>query len=228
MVRYWVRRRRFRVKVNNGEITMAQKPRELKLTSHSKEEEFIMKEDDIFDDKKKEQFKVFGLIHQTRSLIEGEIVQRMYPSEVLMKLNDDTDLENTDEENFISYRLQDAILPWPLNMMHILPDWLIITVLGIVGLLLLKVVFDPMVACLTLIGDSSLSIIQRLSSIIVPAATISWMNNRKNPQLEHKELEDVENRISELEDEMQLFKNLMVKGSSNEATKRLTLAEESL
>ena len=216
------------VKVNNGEITMAQKPRELKLTSHSKEEEFIMKEDDIFDDKKKEQFKVFGLIHQTRSLIEGEIVQRMYPSEVLMKLNDDTDLENTDEENFISYRLQDAILPWPLNMMHILPDWLIITVLGIIGLILLKVVFDPMVACLTLIGDSSLSIIQRLSSIIVPATTISWMNNRKNPQLEHKELEDVENRISELEDEMQLFKNLMVKGSSNETTKRLTLAEESL
>ena len=187
-----------------------------------------MKEDDIFDDKKKEQFKVFGLIHQTRNLIEGEIVQRMYPSEVLMKLNDDTDLENTDEENFISYRLQDAILPWPINMMHILPDWLIITVLGIVGLLLLKVVFDPMVACCTLIGDSSLSIIQRLSSIIVPATSISWMNNRKKPQLEHKELEDVENRISELEDEMQLFKNLMVKGSNNEATKRLTLAEESL
>ena len=54
------------------------------------------------------------------------------------------------------------------------------------------------------------------------------MNNRKKPQLEHKELEDVENRISELEDEMQLFKNLMVKGSNNETNKRLTLAEESL
>merc|ERR1711893_338166 len=162
-----------------------------------------------------------------RRLIEGEIVQRMYPSEVLMKLNDDTDLENTDEENFISYRLQDAILPW-INMMHILPDWLIITVLGIVGLLLLKVVFDPIVACLTLIGDSSVSIIQRLSSIIVPATTISWMNNRKKPQLEHKELEDVENRISELEDEMQLFKNLMAKNSNNDITKRMTLAEESV
>ena len=63
---------------------------------------------------------------------------------------------------------------------------------------------------------------------MAPATTISWMNNRKNPQLEHKELEDVENRISELENEMQLFKNLMVKGSSNETTKRLTLAEELL
>ena len=92
----------------------------------------------------------------------------------------------------------------------------------------MKVVFDPMLACLTLIGDSSLSIIQRMSSIIVPATTISWMNNRKNPQLEHKELEDVENRISELEDEIQLFMNLMAKNSNNDITKRMTLAEESL
>ena len=35
-----------------------------------------MKEGDIFDDSKKEQFKVFGLIHQTRNLIQGEIVQK--------------------------------------------------------------------------------------------------------------------------------------------------------
>ena len=153
----------------------------------------------------------------------------MYPSEDLMKLNDDTDLENTDEESFISYRLQDAILPWPINMLHILPDWLIITVLGIVGLLLLKVLIDPMVACCTLVGDRSLSIIQRLSSIIVPVTSISWMNNRKNHQSENKDLEDVESRISELEDEMQLFKNLMVKGSNNETVnKRLAIAEESL
>ena len=208
---------------------MAQKPKELKLTSHSKEEQIIMREDDIFDDNKKEQFRVFGLIHQTRNLIQGEIVKRMYPSEVLMKLNDDTDLENTDEESFISYRLQDAILPWPLNMLHIVPDWLIITVLGIAGLFILKLVFDPMVACCTLICDSSLSITQKLSSIVVPVTSISWMNNRKNHQSENKDLEDVESRTSELKDEMQLFKNLMVKGSNNETVnKRLAIAEESL
>ena len=208
---------------------MAQKPKELKLTLHSKEEQIIMREDDIFDDNKKEQFRVFGLIHQTRNLIQGEIVKRMYPSEVLMKLNDDTVLENTDEESFISYRLQDAILPWPLNLLHIVPDWLIITVLGIAGLFILKLVFDSMVACCTLIRDSSLSLTQKLSSIVVPVTSISWMNNRKNHQSENKDLEDVESRISELEDEMQLFKNLMVKGSNNETVnKRLAIAEESL
>ena len=207
---------------------MAQRPRELELTSHSKEEEFIMNENDIFDDGKKEKFRIFGLIHQTRKLIEGEVVQKMYPSEVLTKLNDESEIESTDEGSFVTYRLQDAILPWPLNCLHIIPDWCIITALGIIGLILLKVVFDPMIACLTLIGDSSLSIIQRMSSIIVPATTVSWMNNRNTPQLEQKELEDVENRISDLEDEMRLFKNLMAKNSNNGISKRMNLAEESV
>ena len=155
-------------------------------------------------------------------------MQKMYPAEVLTRLNDESEIESTDEGNFVTYRLQDAILPWPLNCLHIIPDWLIITALGIIGLILLKVVFDPMVACLTLIGDSSLSIIKRMSSIIVPATTISWMNNRKTPQLEQKELEDVENRISDLEDEMRLFKNLMAKNSNNGISKRMNLADESV
>ena len=114
----------------------------MKLTSHSKEEQIIIKEDDIFGDDKKEQFRVFGLIHQTRHLIQGEIIKRMYPSEVLMNLNDDIDLGKTDKEDFISYRLQDALLPNP-------------RILGIIGLFILKLFFDPMVACCTHIRDSS-------------------------------------------------------------------------
>ena len=68
------------------------------------EEQIIIKEEDIFGDEKKEQFRVFSLIHQTRHLLQGEIIKRMYPSEVLTKLNDDIDLEETDTEKFISYR----------------------------------------------------------------------------------------------------------------------------
>ena len=107
-------------------------------------------------------------------------------------------------------------------------DWCIITILGVIGLILLKVIFDPMLACLTLVGDSSLSIIQRLSSVIVPATTVSWIHNKNTPQLELKELEDVENRISELEDQMQLFKNVMVRNVNFNASKRMSLAEESV
>merc|ERR1712198_71084 len=117
------------------------------LNSHYKEEELIMQETDIFDDESKEKFSIFSLIHQTRKLIKGEVVQRMYPAKVLSRLNDESDIDNNEGGNFVSYRLQDAFLPWPLNYFHILPDWLIITITGVIGLILLTVIMDPMLAC---------------------------------------------------------------------------------
>ena len=140
----------------------------------------------------------------------------MYPSEVLTKLNDDINLEETDTEEFISYRLQDALLPWPLNMLHIIPDWVIITILGVVGLFVLKIFFDPMVACCTLIRDSSLSLTQKLSSAVLPATSISWMNSRQSHNMEGGNIEDVENRVTGLEDDMKLLKTLMIKGKDHE------------
>merc|ERR1711976_1134797 len=108
------------------------------------------------------------------------VIQKMYPAQVLTKLNKFEETEVVEkEENLISYRIQNAILPWPLNCLHILPDWLIITVIGVIGLILLKVIMDPLLTCLTLVGDSSLSIIQRLSSVIIPATTVSWTHSKK-------------------------------------------------
>ena len=60
------------IKVENGAIIRTDKPKELTTTSHSKEEQLIIKEDDIFGDEKKEQFRVFSLIHQTRHLLQGD------------------------------------------------------------------------------------------------------------------------------------------------------------
>ena len=108
----------------------------------------------------------------------------MYPAEVLTKLVDDTDLDETSANEFISYRLQDVFLPWPINYLHIIPDWVIITVLGIIGLFLMKIFFDPMVACCTLIRDSSLSLTQKISLAVLPATSITWMNSRRNQDLE--------------------------------------------
>ena len=76
------------------------------------------------------------LIQQTRHLLEGEIIKKMYPAEVLTKLVDDPDLDENSANEFISYRLQDAFIPWPLNYLHI-------TILGIIGLFLMKIFFDP-------------------------------------------------------------------------------------
>ena len=158
--------------------------------------------------------------------MQGEIIKKIYPAEVLTTLNDDINLDKTDTNEFISYRLQDALLPWPLNILHIIPDWVILTFLGIVGLFILKLFFDPMVACCTLIRDSSLSLTQKLSSAVLPATSITWMNSRRNHDIENGGIEDVELRVTDLEDDMKLLKTLMIKDKDNEnLIKRLNKLE---
>ena len=49
------------IKVEQGKIMKTDKPKELKPTSHSKEEQNVIKEEDIFGDEKKEQFRVLDL-----------------------------------------------------------------------------------------------------------------------------------------------------------------------
>jgi len=206
------------VKVEEAEIIATKTPKDLKVNSHNKEETILLHESDIFDEELKEKFSLFTFVHNARKLLEGTVIQKMYPAQILTKLNNIEETKVADEEeNFISYRIQDAILPWPLNYMHILPDWLIISVLGIIGLILLKVVMDPLLACMTLISDSSLSIIQRLASVIEPATTVSWIHSKKKPQIEMKEIEDVEARIADLEVEIKLVRSAMIKnGNGNQ------------
>ena len=84
---------------------------------------------------------------------------------------------------------------------------------------------DPLLACMTLISDSSLSIIQRLASVIVPATTVSWINRKKNPQIELKEIEDVEARIADLEVEIKLVRSAMIKNGNVSNTKRAMIEE---
>merc|ERR1711872_781306 len=215
------------IKVEDSEIIATKTPKDLKVNSHNKEETMLLHESDMFDEELKEKFSLFTFVHNARKLLEGTVIQKMYPAQVLTKLNN---IEETkvaeEEENFISYRIQDAILPWPLNYMHILPDWLIITVIGIVALILLKVVMDPLFPCMTLISDSSLSIIQRLASVIVPATTVSWIHNKKKPQIEMKEMEDVEARISDLEVEIKLVRNAMIKNGNTNMMKKAMNEEQ--
>ena len=78
-----------------------------------------------------------------------------------------------------------------------------------------------------IVGDSSLSIIQRLSSVIIPATTVSWIHSKKKPQIEMKEIEDVEARISDLEVEIKLLRKVMVKNGNTNAMKKV-LTEESV
>ena len=141
-------------------------------------------------------------------------------------MNDDHDLDETNTDDFVSYRLQDALLPWPFKYIHIIPDWIIISVLGVVGLFIARLFFDPIVACCTLIRDSSLSLTQKLSSAVFPAKSITWMNSRRNRDIEKEGMEDVELRVSGLEDDMKIFKTLMIRCEDNRnPVKRLNKME---
>ena len=197
------------VKIEDGEVRITNTPQEFVPQSHSKAEQIVTKENDIFSQKQKSEFRVFNLVENTRQLLKEEIIHRMYPAEVLSRINEDTRLDETSND-FISYNLQEAFLSWPLNYLHIIPDWVILTILGIIGLFLVRIFFDPVVACCTLIRDSSLSLTQKLSSAILPATSITWMSRKRNQGIESGNIEDFEMRVSDLEDQMTVFKDVFI------------------
>ena len=55
------------------------------------------------------------------------------------------------------------------------------------------------------------------------------MNSRTNRHKEGRNIEDVESRVTGLEDDMKLFKTLMIKGKNHDTiNKRLAIAEETV
>ena len=150
----------------------------------------------------------------------------MYPSEVLSRISEDTRTEETSNA-FISYSLEEAFLPWPLNMIHIVPDWIILTAIGIIGLLLIRVFFDPVMACCTLIRDSSLSLTQKLSSVILPATAITWMSKKRNQGINSSNIDEFEMRVSDLENQMSVFNTVFINDNkmNTQATRRIEFAE---
>ena len=99
------------------------------------------------------------------------------------------------------------------------------TIIGIIGLLLIRVFFDPVMACCTLVRDSSLSITQKLSSIIVPATAITWMNKKRNQGINSSNIDEFEMRVSDLENQMSVFTVFINNDVNSKKNKRLELTE---
>ena len=203
---------------------MTRRPQEFVPQSHNKEEQIVTKKADIFSNKQKAEFKIANFIENTRQLLSEEIITHMYPSKVLSTISEDIGTEEA-SNTFISYSLQKAFLPWPISLIHFIPDWLILTIIGIIGLLLIRVFFDPVMACCTLIRDSSLSITQKLSSIIVPATAITWMNKKRNQGINSSNIDEFEMRVSDLENQMSVFTVFINNDVNSKKNKRLELTE---
>ena len=67
---------------------------------------------------------------------------------------------------------------------------MVLTILVIIGLVLVKVFFDPCVAICHLVRDSILSITEKISSAIIPATTITRLNRRYQNKVETGNFEE--------------------------------------
>ena len=137
----------------------------------------------------------------------------MYPMKVMNSLDKDIELEDFSINDYILNHLQEAFLPWPLSTLHLLPDWVILTGLIIIGLVLAKIFFDPCMGICHLVRDSSLSITEKLSSAIIPATTITRLSRREQREIESGRIEEetIEVRIINLEKRVNMFQTLLVK-----------------
>ena len=132
----------------------------------------------------------------------------------MSRINQNTSLDDFSINDFISDNLQEAFLPWPLSCLHLVPDWVILTILSIIGLFLVKLFFDPCVAVCTLIRDSSLSLTEKISSAILPATTITRMNKKKKNEIETGRFEEsIELRMTDLENQMTMFKTVFIRNT---------------
>ena len=109
------------IKIDGEEVRMTSRPQEFVPQSHNKAEQIVTKEADIFTNQQKAEFRVFNLVENTRKLLTEEIVHHMYSPEVLSDFSEDIETKDTSNA-FISYNLQKAFLPWPINMIHFVPD----------------------------------------------------------------------------------------------------------
>ena len=80
-------------------------------------------------------------------------------------------------------------------------------------------------ACCTLVRDSSLSITQKLSSIIVPATAITWMNKKRNQGINSSNIDEFEMRVSDLENKISVFTVFINNDVNSKKNKRLELTE---
>ena len=59
-------------------------------------------------------------------MVTEEIVYKMFPETAMNTLDDEIALSSFSIHNYVATCLQQVFLPWPLSLLHLLPDWLTI------------------------------------------------------------------------------------------------------
>ena len=133
------------MRINNyREISQTGTPQEFIPQSHNKEDQIVTRQSNIYSMQQRKEFRKFSLIKNTRDLITEEIVYNMFPTKEMNTLDDEIELENFSVHDYnITTHLQQVFLPWPLSLLHLLPDWVILSGLVIIELILVKIFLTP-------------------------------------------------------------------------------------
>ena len=75
--------------------------------------------------KQRREFKKFSLIKNTIVMVTEEIVYNMFPPAEMNTLDDEIELSNFSVHDYVATYLQQVFFPWPLSLLHLLPDWVI-------------------------------------------------------------------------------------------------------
>ena len=140
-----------------------------------------------------------------RELVSSEIVYRMFSPTSLDALDDTIGSPTFLVQDYLTSKLQQVFLPWPLSLLHLLPNWMVITGLTAIILTLVKIFLDPCLAVCHLFRDSSMTIIDKITAACLPVITITRRNQGLSAigqEEEHplrRTNKDMEERIGELE-----------------------------
>ena len=141
----------------------------------------------------------------------------------MKELDEKIELPNFSVHDYVASHLQQVFLPWPLSLLHLLPDWMILSGLIIIGLILIKIFMDPCIAICHLIRDSSLTITEKISTAVIPATSMMTrikpkgiMTVEEGSHPMEKLDRDLEARICEIEKCLNNFQAMVMRDKAKE------------
>ena len=140
----------------------------------------------------------------------------------MKELDEKIELPNFSVHDYVASHLQQVFLPWPLSLLHLLPDWMILSGLIIIGLILIKIFLDPCMAICHLVRDSSLTITEKISTAVIPATSMTrikqkgTMTGEEGSHPMEKLDRDLEARIYEIEKCLNNFQAMVMRDKAKE------------
>ena len=99
----------------------------------------MTRQSSIYSTKQIKEFKKFCLIKNARDLVSSEIIYKMFPPASMKTLDEKIESPPFAVHDYVATHPQQVFLPWPLSLLHLLPDLMILSGLIIIGLILTKI-----------------------------------------------------------------------------------------